>query len=74
MTTEKTWKELIETGKKLHEESKSKRLPGEISMTEFMEENNFTKDMARKILRHLIEAGLITVRVDGMYKFYSPKR
>jgi hypothetical protein len=74
MTTEKSWKELIETGKELHEKTKDKRLPGEVSMSEFMEENNFTKDMARKILRHLIEGGLVTVRVDGMYKFYSPSK
>ena len=73
MTTEKKWKELSEIGKKLHEKSKSKRLPGELTVTEFARENGIGREVARSILKGLLEANLISVRIVGMYKFYSPK-
>jgi len=74
MTTEKNWKELIEIGKELHEKSKDKRLPGEITFEEFRIESGVGKHASRKMLDHLIEAGLVTVRSDGIKKYYSPKK
>lgn len=71
---DKTWEELTEVGKQLYKDSKNIRLPGELSTSEFAKENNISRDMAREILKRLVEANLISVRVVGMYKFYSPKK
>jgi len=73
MTTEKSWKELIETGIKLHEKSQSKKLPGEMILIDFINETGYGKDKAKAILRGLVEAGLLKTRVDGRITYYSPK-
>ena len=74
MTTEKSWKELIETGKKLHEEKRNRKLPGEMNLTDFMNETGYGKEKAREILHHLVDAGLVTARVDGHVTYYSAKK
>lgn len=72
MTTEEIWSELIETGEKLQRESRNKKLPGEMNLTDFMKESGYGKDKAKAILVRLLEAGLIQARVDGRVTYYSP--
>ena len=73
MTTEKSWSELIETGEKLLKETRNKKLPGEMNLTDFMNESGYGKEKARAILHGLVEAGLLKTRVDGRITYYSPK-
>jgi hypothetical protein len=72
--TEKNWKELIDVGEKLHEEARIKKRPGEMNLKDFMDDSGFSKDKAKAILRHLVEAGLLNARVDGRVTYYSPKK
>jgi len=71
--TEEKWKELAGIGKELHAKSRNKSLPGEVTVTGFARENGIGRELARSILSKLLEANLVSLRVVGMYKFYSPK-
>jgi hypothetical protein len=73
MTTEKIWSELIKTGIELHKKASEKKLPGEMNLTDFMNETGYGKDKARAILQNLVQAGLLKTRVDGRVTYYSPK-
>jgi hypothetical protein len=73
MTTEKIWKELIEIGIELHKKSRIKKLPGEMNLTDFMNETGYGKEKSRTILQGLVAAGLLKTRVDGRVTYYSPK-
>ena len=53
MTTEKNWKELIETGKELHEKAKDRKRPGEMSLSDFMREEHLSKDYAQAVIKKL---------------------
>ncbi len=67
------WKELIEAGIKLHEKTRNRKLPGEMNLIDFIDETGFGKEKAKAILRGLVEAGLLNVRVDGRITYYSSK-
>jgi DNA-binding transcriptional ArsR family regulator len=73
MTTEKIWIELADQSKKLHEESKNRKLPNEVSLEEFAEYAGVHRTTAYKLLKQLLEAGIITTRKDGCRRYYSPK-
>lgn len=62
------WKEIIE------EINKDEKLPHEKTMKDFMEEANLTEHQARRLLKNLVKAGILTRRIvrKGHPVFYSP--
>lgn len=70
---EKMWQEIIEGI------NENEKLPHEKTMKDFMEEaslngNPITEHQARRLLKNLVEAGILTRRIvrKGHPVFYSP--
>lgn len=71
----KIWAEIIEEEKK----TATKRLDGEITIYEFMEETGLTRDQAKRTLKRRIENGEVLARkkvylpeLGGSFTLYCP--
>jgi len=73
MNKEDIWKEILEVAEQ--ENLESTKQPGEMDITEFMEQSGMKRSTARKFLDGKVEKGELTLRIlplSGGTRVYKP--